>query len=128
MGPEPKRVVAQDEKYNCAGCGGSFTVDFYDVRKLPSGTYVVMPSCRACERDRRWQETHGADSEEAKLISDVIYDFDLARNMFGMNYPDAVAWLLRGYRLHGVTETKIRDWGMTETRRETWRPDEYQPD
>jgi hypothetical protein len=88
------------------------------------GEQWVSGRCRSCKRDEENNERLGRDAEEKQLRDDVIYDFDLARNMFGMTYEEASAWLVKGYGYLGIDETKLRNWGITETRRKVWVPDE----
>ena len=122
-GRRSTRKVLPYMKYWCKGCERSLAVDWFDV-KMMRGEKWVIGDCRACKREAAELERLGKDDEERKLRNDILYDFDLARNMFGMSYGEAVAWITRGYVLRGVDESKLRAWGMTETRREVWSPDE----
>ena len=110
-------------KYWCEGCSRSLAPDWFDIKTM-RGEKWVIGNCRSCKRDEDARRRLGKDDEERKLRHDVLYDFDLARNMFGMAYGEAVVWLVRGYGHLGVDEPKLRSWGMTETRREIWNPDE----
>lgn len=113
--------------YRCQGCGHSMPPDFFDV-KTNRGSKWVVGDCRSCKRAAKEAQRYGHDEDESQLREDVIYDFDLARTMFGMGFEEALEWLLRGYRGEGITETKMRDWGITETRKEVWEPDVIESD
>jgi len=106
-------------KYWCKGCSRSLSPDWFDVKTMRGEKWVVG-DCRACKREAEELERTGRTTAEQQLRLDMIYDFDLARNMFGMSYDETVVWLENGY---GVNEDRMRMWGMTETRRTLWEPD-----
>lgn len=120
-GRRTDRHVEKGRKYECRSCSGEYTSDWFDTYQT-HGISKIRMVCRRCTRDADFIAVHGVDAAEGQLISDILYDFDLARTMFGMPYPEAVRWLLRGYA-SGVTEDKLIDWGATENRRIIWEPD-----
>lgn len=127
-GKKSKRELHPDRLYRCSECERVLPSDWYYINKRPNGKSFVFKSCRQCYRaavDAR-RAPVDVEPEELQLRSDCLYDYDLARNMFGYSHPESIAWVLAGYHREKVDEETLELWGMTPQRKAIWEPDIYE--
>lgn len=126
----PKRTsrrIIPGQKYPCTKCHRDLPAqEFPRAAKTGPRSNFLVPVCCWCGRARSRERSHakrGFSPEESKLRSDARYDYCFARDVLGLDPPNALAWLARGYS--EVELETLESWGIATSSLPPWEPDPY---